>query len=224
MARWLRFHLGDGSTPEGRRLLSAASMQAAHTPQPGANGYAFGWQRRTLPSGDGIGHGGTLATFTSDMLISRTGTAAVVLTNTGGDPSQLTTNLLAALDGSAPQPPSNPLNLIDTVFLLLTVLAAALLVTAVVRAPRWARRRRNGRAGLRLLLPALTAGAGLGLPYVLGGLLGQASLAGYLYVAALLPTAAVLAAVLALGWIAATVARVGRLRRERTALSLRVTQ
>ncbi|MFI6177440.1 serine hydrolase domain-containing protein [Nonomuraea sp. NPDC051191] len=145
MVRWLRFNQGTF----GAGLLSAGSLAELHTGRPKAGGYALGWRSRPVTAGGPpslVGHGGTLATWTGDMVFSPgTGVAALVLTNSGGDPGLLSANLLAERLGAPATPMSNPLTVVNAVLLGLTVGMTALLVTATVRARRWAARRRAAR-------------------------------------------------------------------------------
>ncbi|MEV4249272.1 hypothetical protein AB0J63_38395 [Streptosporangium canum] len=102
----------------------------------------------------------------------KTGVAALVLTNSGGDPSLLSTNLLAGRIGAPATPMSNPLTVVNAVLLGLTVGMAALLVTAAVRARRWALRRRAARRPrlvLRLVPLALVTVLGAVLPTLVWG-------------------------------------------------------
>jgi CubicO group peptidase (beta-lactamase class C family) len=172
MVRWLRFNQGTF----GAGVLSAGSLAEMHTVQPKAGNYAFGWQSRPVAA-DGppsvIGHGGTLATWTGDMVFSpKAGVAAIVLTNSVGNPSLLSTNLLAERIGAPATPMSNPLTLVNAVLLGLTVGMAALLVAAAVRARRWAARRRAARRPrlvLRLVPLALVTVLPVVLPTLVWG-------------------------------------------------------
>ncbi|MER7209129.1 serine hydrolase domain-containing protein [Streptosporangium sp. NPDC000239] len=172
MVRWLRFNQGT----LGTGLLSAASLAELHTAQPNAGGYALGWQVRPVTADASpllIGHGGTLATWTGDMVFSpRRGVAALVLTNGGGDPSLLSGNLVAERIGSPETPMSNPLTMVNAILLGLTAGMAALLVTVAVRARRWAARRRAARRPRlvpRLVPLALVTVLGVVLPTPIWG-------------------------------------------------------
>ncbi|MEV0582565.1 serine hydrolase domain-containing protein [Nonomuraea sp. NPDC050310] len=169
MVRWLRFNQGTS----GSDLLSAASLAQMHTPQPQAEGYGLGWQSRPGAPTPVIRHGGTLATWTGDMVFSpKAGIAAVVLTNSGGDPGLLAANLLAERIGAATTPMSNALTLVNVILLGLTVVIAVLLVTAIVRARRWAVRRRAARRPwlvLRLVPLTLVTVAGAVVPALIWG-------------------------------------------------------
>ncbi|MFF4199084.1 serine hydrolase domain-containing protein [Nonomuraea sp. NPDC001831] len=187
MVRWLRFNQGTS----GAGLLSASSLAELHTVQPEAGGYALGWRSRPVSAGAApslVGHGGTLATWTGDMVFSPgTGVAALVLTNSGGDPGLLSVNLLAERIGAPATPMSNPLTVVNAVLLGLTAAMAALLVTVVVRARRWARRRRAARRPLlvlRLVPLALVTVLGAALPTLVWG---EFSLQNWIVTAWLLP-------------------------------------
>ncbi len=64
MIRYLEFHLGDGTTPEGERLLSQASLEAMRTARIQKNSstdeMGLGWHLRTLDGVLTAQHGGTL--------------------------------------------------------------------------------------------------------------------------------------------------------------------
>ncbi|WP_225878251.1 serine hydrolase domain-containing protein [Spongiactinospora rosea] len=172
MVRWVRFNQGG----LGSGLLSADSLAELHTAQPKAGGYALGWRARPIAAGaepSVIGHGGTLATWTGDMLFSpATGVAALVLTNSVGDPGLLSANLLAERIKAPATPMTNPLTMVNAILLGLTVVMTALLVTAIVRARRWAARRRAARRPmlvLRLAPLALVIVVGAVLPTPIWG-------------------------------------------------------
>ncbi|GAA4928426.1 CubicO group peptidase (beta-lactamase class C family) [Nonomuraea thailandensis] len=190
MVRWLRFNQGT----LGTSLLSARSLAEMHTVQPRAAGYALGWQARPASAGSPapvIGHGGTLATWTGDMAFApATGVGALVLTNSGGAPGLLAANLLAERAGAPATPMDNPLTVVNAVLLGLTVVMAALLVTAAVRARRWATRRRAARRPrlvLRLAPLALVTVSGVLLPALIGIQSGAFSFQYWIVVAWLMP-------------------------------------
>ena len=64
MIRYLEFHLGDGATPDGTRLVSQASLEAMRTPRIQKNSstdeMGLGWHLRTLDGVLTAQHGGTL--------------------------------------------------------------------------------------------------------------------------------------------------------------------
>lgn len=65
LIRYARFHLGDGTTTSGERLLSGASLEAMRTPRITKNSstdqMGLGWHLRTLNGVLTAQHGGTLA-------------------------------------------------------------------------------------------------------------------------------------------------------------------
>ena len=84
-----RFHLGDGSTPSGERLLSESSLRATQSPQF-AKGPAsapdeqmgFGWHISTVDGETVLTHGGGTQGFVSTLsLVPSRGLALGVLTN-----------------------------------------------------------------------------------------------------------------------------------------------
>ena len=64
LIRYARFHLGDGTTPAGERLLSRASLEAMRTPRVVKNSstdqMGLGWHLRDLNGVRTAQHGGTL--------------------------------------------------------------------------------------------------------------------------------------------------------------------
>ncbi len=64
LLRYLRFHLGDGTTATGEALLTRASLQAMRSPRIAKNGSSdemgLGWHLRTLNGVLTAQHGGTL--------------------------------------------------------------------------------------------------------------------------------------------------------------------
>jgi CubicO group peptidase (beta-lactamase class C family) len=93
--RYARFHLGDGTAPDGTRLLSQASLVAMRSnPGPGGtlavelDGLGVTWWLR--PSAEGVGivqHGGDVAGQHSGfIMVPDRGFALTVLTNSEGGP------------------------------------------------------------------------------------------------------------------------------------------
>ncbi|WP_201851064.1 serine hydrolase domain-containing protein [Myceligenerans indicum] len=197
MVRWLRFNQGmpDAGPPGATSLpLSAESLEELHTPQPGAGDYGLGWEERPDEAGVPqplIGHGGTLTTWTGDMVFSPgTGDGVVVLGNAVGAPRLLSANLLAARNGAELMPTSNPLTVVNAVLLGLILLVGALLSLAVARARRWASRRRAARRPrvvLRLVPLTLVTVVGALLPTLIGVQSGSVSLQYWIVAAWMLP-------------------------------------
>jgi len=65
LLEYARFHLGDGTAPDGQRLLSRASLELMRTPQLHKQGtdddMAVAWHLRTVGSLKVAAHGGTLS-------------------------------------------------------------------------------------------------------------------------------------------------------------------
>jgi CubicO group peptidase (beta-lactamase class C family) len=93
--RYARFHLGDGTAPNGRRLLSRGSLAAMRSwPGPGGtlqvelDGVGVNWMLR--PSAEGVRivqHGGSWAgQYSGFLMVPERGFALTVLTNSEGGP------------------------------------------------------------------------------------------------------------------------------------------
>ena len=93
--QYARFHLGDGTAPDGTRLLSAASLVAMRSnPGPGGtlfvelDGIGVNWMLR--PSAEGVRivqHGGTLpGQLSGFLMVPERGFALTMLTNSQGGP------------------------------------------------------------------------------------------------------------------------------------------
>lgn len=79
--RYARFHLGDGTTEDGTRLLSAETMQAMRTPQMASNPFGLSWHL----DGDIVWHaGGTFGQSALLQLVPDRGFAFLGMTNVGG--------------------------------------------------------------------------------------------------------------------------------------------
>lgn len=91
--QWARFHLGDGTAPDGTRLLSKASLLAMRSrPGPGGtlivelDGMGVTWMLRPTAQGPRVvQHGGTWAGQLSGfMMVPERGFAITLLTNSEG--------------------------------------------------------------------------------------------------------------------------------------------
>lgn len=112
LLRYARFHLGDGRTDDGTRLLSEASLRAMQTPMADGSlgtGMGLAWHLRDVDGCAVVGHGGsTLGQIASLWMVPERGFAFVALTN-----ADRGTSLLARLErwvqenllGLAPQQP-----------------------------------------------------------------------------------------------------------------------
>ena len=90
-AKFAAFHLGDGATPTGQRLVTAESLAKLHTPDPGKN-YAGGWlvaPGRDWSNGPILDHGGSNTMwFAYILLIPGHKFGVLVACNGGGGHAQ----------------------------------------------------------------------------------------------------------------------------------------
>ncbi|MFK4730292.1 serine hydrolase domain-containing protein [Agromyces mediolanus] len=213
LVRWMRFNTGATAGP-----LTADSLDTLHRATAASDGYALGWQDRRSPSGVPlVGHGGTLATWTGDVVfVPGDGTAVVVLTNAAGSPGELSANLLAGVMGDPILPIENPFTVLNAVLLALTVVIGILLILAIVRAPRWARRRvfaKRPLVVLRMLPIAALVVAGALLPMLMNANTGL--ITNWVVTVWLLPMAAILGIVCVGLGLAALVCRIAGYARAR---------
>lgn len=165
LARWLVAQNNGGVGADGRRVVSARSVQTTHTPPEGGN-YAMGWslgeksgRQETTP----LQHTGELLTQNAiQVLLPDRKIGIAVVSNTGmisGDDSVgIADGLRDLAEGRSPEIREPFTMTADHVLAALTVLALGLGTLGAVRAPGWARRaagRPLWRAGLRTLPYAL---------------------------------------------------------------------
>ncbi|SDF43760.1 CubicO group peptidase, beta-lactamase class C family [Lentzea fradiae] len=153
MGRWLVAQNGHGP-------FSAESLATMHEPSD-VDDYGMGWQ----PDGNGLlVHSGNLWTYNAIQAIDpETGYGYAVMTNGAAlvdDTSTILAGLIALSRGEAPAEPDNTRQLVDWMLAAFGLLSVALGVLGVVRARRWAERRRGRRSWLtaaRLVAVALPA-------------------------------------------------------------------
>jgi CubicO group peptidase (beta-lactamase class C family) len=87
---WARFHLGDGTAPDGRRLLSAQLLQAMKEPTVDMRGSALGdhvgisWLLRDVEGVRFVGHGGTMnGQHAAFLMVPERDFAVISMTNCG---------------------------------------------------------------------------------------------------------------------------------------------
>lgn len=148
MGRWLSMQSGHGPA-----LVSPESLALMHTAGPGGE-YAMGWG--VNPDGS-LEHAGNLFTYTADQLIDpASGLGLAVMTNSSAvyDESHVVVDGLRALAAGRSPETGGGLWTTELVTAALTLLAAGLGVLGVLRARRWAGRRK-GRVGIVLRLSHL---------------------------------------------------------------------
>jgi CubicO group peptidase (beta-lactamase class C family) len=93
LLRWARFQLGDGTAPDGARLLAPETLARTHAPQgPGGaigsddvEGVGVNWLLRRVGGVRTVEHGGTTVAQRSQLvLVPERGFAFVLLTNASG--------------------------------------------------------------------------------------------------------------------------------------------
>jgi CubicO group peptidase (beta-lactamase class C family) len=97
---WARFHLGDGTAPDGTRILRQESLDMMKQPTAEMRGSALGdyvgisWLMRDIASVRLVGHGGTTnGQYSEFITVPERGFAIISMTNTGPGGSQLNTAL-----------------------------------------------------------------------------------------------------------------------------------
>lgn len=182
MARWLIVNANGGRAADGTRLVSVHGLQTLHTPSAPKSGYALGWSTRgPATSPTRLEHSGSLFTYTAEEAVwPRTRYGVVLLFNAGSpmmfDQIAISHGVFDIVEGTTP-PRSGPhsASRFDTALGVLTVLALTLGVSGVLRAGRWARRRRSTpvRRILALLPLSLVLVAGAGFPDLVETLLSR---------------------------------------------------
>ena len=183
MARWLIVNTTGGQSADGTRLVSDLGMRLLHTPSARqGGGYALGWDTDgPLAAPTRVEHSGTLFTFTAEEAIwPGSGYGVVLLFNAGSpmmlDQTAIVHGVFDIIEGTTP-PSSGPhlATTLDTVLAALTLAALILGSFGVIRAGRWARRRRGApvRTVLGLLPAVMVLGAGAAFPRLVEALLGR---------------------------------------------------
>ena len=97
---WAKFHLGDGTAPDGTRVLSKESLDLMKQPTAEMRGSALGdyvgisWLMRDIDGVRLVGHGGTTnGQYSEFITVPERNFAIISMTNTGPGGSQLNTEL-----------------------------------------------------------------------------------------------------------------------------------
>jgi CubicO group peptidase (beta-lactamase class C family) len=175
LARWLVLNTSGGNSPEGRPLLSPATVDAMHTASAANSNYAFGWRDDTL--GDGtrnVHHSGIARAFTAhESYFPDTGYAYAFVVNGGHffrvEAASFRYGLDAIMQGREPNTGwpfrlfGLPLGFVGDN--LLAILTAAVLTVGIVgglRAKSWtARRSRAGGSSIALRMAPYIAALAL---------------------------------------------------------------
>ena len=97
---WARFHLGDGTAPDGTRLLEEKTLRRMQEPTADMVGSALGdwvgisWLLRDVEGVRTVGHGGTtLGQYSEFVMVPERGFALISMTNCGPNGSQFNTRI-----------------------------------------------------------------------------------------------------------------------------------
>ena len=97
---WARFHLGDGTAPDGARLLPAALLRRMQEPTADMRGSTHGdyvglsWMLRDIGETRLVGHGGaTNGQYSAFTMVPERGFALISMTNSGPNGPQLNDEL-----------------------------------------------------------------------------------------------------------------------------------
>ncbi|WP_392545269.1 serine hydrolase domain-containing protein [Oryzobacter telluris] len=181
MARWLVVNAHDGRTADGTAVVSSRGLRLLHTPSAPRVGYALGWATRGPTNAPTrIEHSGSLFTFTAQQALWPASGYGVVLLFNSGSPMMLEQTAIVhgvfdIIEGkSPPSSGASPAAKLDAVLAVLTLAALALGTLGVLRAGRWARRRRGSAIrGLRMLPSVLVLAAGTAFPLLAKAWVGR---------------------------------------------------
>lgn len=97
---WARFHLGDGTAPDGTRLLKRETLELMQQPTVEMRGSALGdyvgisWLLRDIGAVRLVGHGGSMnGQYSEFVLVPERGFAWISMTNSGPNGSELNSQL-----------------------------------------------------------------------------------------------------------------------------------
>jgi hypothetical protein len=154
MAQWLIVQTNHGRAADGTPVVSDHSLAEQHTPGAHANGYALGWDTDgPADAPTRLEHTGSLLTWSSYMeIVPDSGYGVVVLLNSGSglmlDQTGIFYGVRDIVEGTNLTPPGPAgakynATTLDRVLGLLTLAVLLLGARGVLRARRWARRRRH---------------------------------------------------------------------------------
>jgi len=145
MARWLVLQGHGGEGLDGRRVISRQSLDRMHA--------GLGWTPDTLGSLATFEHAGWMFTFSAhQVLVPSQGYGIAVMANVGlglapVDSEAVAHGIVQVLNARMPEPDMRVDAVVDGSFAVLTLLLAVAAMSAFVRAPAWAARRRSSSVG-----------------------------------------------------------------------------
>lgn len=222
MARWLVMQNNGGVAANGKRVVSAKSIEEMHTPsEPG--GYALGWDTDG-PKKDPtrIEHGGCCFAWSAEEVLLPDGDYGVaVLFNSasplGMDEANVAAGVSSIVAENAPRPQGPASSIVDAVLGILTLAAFGLGILGVIRSGRWTVRRQERpawRIALWLFPHLVLLVSCLAFPILAGFLFGGRDVTWFSTAYNWLALVA-LVAVTALAELCVIVARIGHLARAR---------
>jgi CubicO group peptidase (beta-lactamase class C family) len=154
MAQWLIVQTNHGRAADGTPVLSDQSLIEQHTPGADTHGYALGWDTDgPADAPTRLDHTGSLLTYNSYMeIVPDSGYGVVVLLNAGSglmlDQTGIFYGVRDIVEGTNLTPPGPAgtrynTTTLDRILGLLTLTVLLLGTSGVLRARRWARRRRH---------------------------------------------------------------------------------
>jgi CubicO group peptidase (beta-lactamase class C family) len=154
MARWLVVQTNHGRAVDGTRVISDRNLTVQHTTGATGTGYALGWDTDgPVGSPTRLEHTGNLLTYSAYMeVLPESGYGVVVLLNAGSglllDQTGIFYGVRSIVEGTDLTPPGPAgatwnVTTLDTFLGFLTLVVLLLGARGVLRAGRWARRRRQ---------------------------------------------------------------------------------
>lgn len=154
MAQWLIVQTNHGRAADGTPVVSDHRLAEQHTPGAHTNGYALGWDADGPPDAPTrLEHTGSLLSYSSYMeIVPDSGYGVVVVLNSGSglmlDQTGIFYGVRDIVEGTNLTPPGPAgakynATTLDRVLGLLTLAVLLLGARGVLRARRWARRRKH---------------------------------------------------------------------------------
>jgi CubicO group peptidase (beta-lactamase class C family) len=135
LAQWLVMQNGDGTAPDGTRVISADALRAMHD--------GLGWRRSLSGAATVVQHGGWLFTFTAhQMLLPDSGYGIAVIANVGlglapADAEAVAQDIARIVTGGTPDPGTPVGAIVDVVLVGLAALVVVFGVRQWRRVESW---------------------------------------------------------------------------------------